>query len=172
MGVQSRKRVFLGLGSNLGDRVGYLEGAVCLLKEVGEVICVSTVYESPPWGVENQPAFLNCVAEVRTSLDPFELLRWAKSAERRIGRKERFRWGPREIDIDILLFGEEIIDSRELSIPHRFLEEREFFLIPLLEIEPCIKNPRTGVLLSKSLPKNPINLKPFCCLLSGHLHGT
>ncbi len=165
MEAQSSKRVFLGLGSNVESRVHFLSHAVKLLKGIGSVEKLSTVYESLPWGVKEQEKFLNCVLELRTYLDPFSLLERLKDIERNVGRKERFRWGPREIDIDILLYEDLLIDSRELSIPHPFLKDRDFVLIPLLEISPCIKDPRTGTYLSRALSTLSINLKPYCCLL-------
>ncbi len=163
--MRSRKRVFLGLGSNLGDRLGYLLSAMDRISELGEVRAISTVYESEPWGVEEQPPFLNCVLELWTDIPPEELLKMLKEIERAVGRRERFRWGPREIDIDILLYGNEVIDSEELKIPHPHLEERDFVLVPLLEIDRKLRNPKNGRSLSESLNRLEVKLKPFCCIL-------
>ncbi len=139
-------RVFLGLGSNLGDRVrnianalGSLDGAYGV-----KVAKISGLYETPPEFFESQPEFLNCAAGIRTSLAPRELLSCVKKIEKRMGRKETFRYGPRIIDIDILLYGSAIIESRELSVPHRGLAERLFALFPLAEIAGGAVHPLSG----------------------------
>ncbi len=162
--MRSRKRVFLGLGSNLGDRLGYLLSAMDRISELGEVRAISTVYESEPWGVEEQPPFLNCVLEFWTDIPPEELLKMLKEIERAVGRRERFHWGPREIDIDILLYGNEVFEGKELKIPHPHLEERDFVLVPLLEVDRKLRNPKNGRSLSESLNRLEVKLKPFCCI--------
>ncbi len=162
-----RTRVFLGLGSNVGDRLGYIQRAVRSLSSFCRIGRVSTVYESDPWGVEKQPPFLNCVVEAYTAEPPFELLRRIKEAEKSLGRKERFRWGPREIDIDILLYGEEVIDEAVLKVPHPYIRERDFFLIPLLELEPELVSPEDGIPYREALTYVRASLRPYCCLLSG-----
>lgn len=164
MGSESRKRVFLGLGSNVGDRLSFILRALEELERVGEVVKVSTVYESEPWGVLDQEPFLNCVLELRTHLDPFTLLERLKRIEKEVGRKPRFRWGPREIDVDILLYEGEVVESPTLRIPHPFIKERDFVLIPLLEIDPTLRDPKTGVPYREK--KLEGRLKPFCCLIS------
>jgi len=158
------QRVFMGLGSNLGDRLAYILKALDLLSRNLKVVRVSTVYESDPWGVENQPPFLNCVVEARTELTPPELLRRLKEVEQALGRKRRFRWGPREIDVDILLFGNVVLESPDLRIPHPHLVERDFFLLPLLELDPLLRDPSSGVPYA-SFGKRSFKLRPFCCVI-------
>lgn len=153
----------MGLGSNVGSRVIYLLRAIEKLKKLLEVEKISTVYESRAWGVKDQEDFLNLVLKARTNLPPHELLLKIKKIEREVGRKERFKWGPREIDIDILLYGDEIIRTKLLKIPHPFLEKRDFFVYPLLEIEPRIIHPVYKKPLKEFKPEN--TLRPFCCIL-------
>jgi len=155
--------VFLGLGSNVGDRISYILKALEKLGEFLKIEKISTVYESRAWGVENQSDFLNLVLKARTNLPPHELLFRVKEIEKLVGRKERFKWGPREIDIDILLYGEQVIRTKLLKAPHPFLEERDFFLYPLLEIEPNLIHPSYGKPLKDFKPEN--TLKPFCCVI-------
>lgn len=165
MGI--RRCVFLGLGSNLGDRIGFILRAIEELERRFGILAVSTVYESDPWGVRDQPPFLNCVLKIATSLGPRDLLREVRNVESKIGRKRRFRWGPREIDIDILLYGEEMIRERDLEVPHPRMGERDFVLFPLVEIEPDARDPRSGVPYRSLLEGLPFSLRPFCCIIPG-----
>ncbi len=128
--------VYLGLGSNLGDRVANLEAAVLLLNQPPEssIRRVSSIYETEPVGVVDQPWFLNAVAELETALEPPALLRWVKELEREIGRQPARRWGRRVIDIDILLYDAREARSETLTIPHRELWNRPFVLVPLAEL--------------------------------------
>ncbi len=162
--MQSRKKVFLSLGSNVGNRIGNILKAIDLLRGLGEIRKVSTVYESEPWGVSDQPPFLNCVVLMETSLLPEELLGELKKIERIVGRKERFRWGPREIDIDILLYDDEVVELPNLSIPHPHMTDRDFVLYPLLELEE-VRDPRTGRPFRDSLRNLSLSLRPFCSIL-------
>jgi 2-amino-4-hydroxy-6-hydroxymethyldihydropteridine diphosphokinase len=129
-------RAFLGLGSNLGDRMANLEQAESSLSREGEVRVVrsSRVYETDPVGGPEQPDYLNVVIEVETSLDPRELLSRCLSVERDMGRARVERWGPRVIDIDILTYDDLEVDEPGLTIPHPRMHERGFVLIPLLEL--------------------------------------
>ena len=163
--MRSRKKLFLAMGSNVGDRVGYIYDAIVRVGCLVEVAKVSTLYESQPWGVEDQPAFLNCCLECYSHLEPFELLKKLKHIEKTVGRVERFRWGPREIDIDILIYGEYVIDTEELKVPHPYICDRDFVLVPLLEIAPDLKNPRTGQALSECMPGLEVRLEPYCCFI-------
>ena len=131
----------LALGSNMGGRLDNMRRAVALMKPLGEITKRSAVYETPPWGVKEQPRFLNACVLLETDEPPKILLEKLKEIERTVGRVERERWGPREIDIDILTYGEEIINDGELTIPHPMMHERAFVLIPLSEIVPDIKIP-------------------------------
>ena len=165
--MQSRKRVFLGLGSNVGDRIGNIVKAIDSLRSLGAIKRVSTLYESKPWGVEDQPAFVNCVVEIETDLKPRDLLKEAKRLEEKLGRVKRFHWGPREIDIDILLYEEDIVDEEDLKIPHPFIKERDFVLVPLLELDRSITDPSTGKPYLTYLDELEVKLKPLCSILEG-----
>jgi len=156
-------KAYLGIGSNIGNRLSFILKSLEEIKTLGKIVKLSTVYESKAWGLEEQPPFLNLVVRIDTKLPPTELLLRLKRIEKNLGRKERYRWGPREIDIDVILYGNEVINSKLLSVPHPFLVERDFFLYPLLEIEPDIVHPITGKPLKEYRPKN--TLKPFCCIL-------
>jgi 2-amino-4-hydroxy-6-hydroxymethyldihydropteridine diphosphokinase len=127
---------FLALGTNLGDREQQLAEALTLLNGMDGIVLValSRVYASAPWGVEDQPDFLNVCAHVDTWLTPEELLKACKRAEAALGRQQRQRWGPREIDIDILLMDDVDMDTPLLTIPHPRMPERRFVMEPLAEI--------------------------------------
>lgn len=137
-------RVFLGLGSNLGDRVEHLATALQRIRELGEVRAVSGVYETAPEGFIDQPPFLNLVAELETVLEPVELLEATRGIERARGRVRSFRNAPRTLDIDVLLFGRRVVEAEGLTIPHPRMETRVFVLVPLLEIAPEAADPLTG----------------------------
>lgn len=138
------ERVFIGLGSNLGDRECSIERAISLLKGTRgiELIRRASLYETEPVGLEDQPWFFNTAIEIRTKLSPQELLALLKDVERQLGRKTRQRWGPREIDLDLLLYGERVRDEPHLQIPHAQLHQRRFMLVPLAEIAPDAVHPR------------------------------
>jgi 2-amino-4-hydroxy-6-hydroxymethyldihydropteridine diphosphokinase len=126
---------YLSLGSNLGDRLGYLARAVSLLDRDGAVVLrTSSVYETAPQGKTDQPAFLNMVIEVDTVLTPKNLLRRIQTVESVLGRVRTVRWGPRTIDIDLLLYNETILYEADLELPHPRMGDRAFVLIPLLEL--------------------------------------
>lgn len=134
---------YLGLGSNLGDRERNLGEARRLLEEAGaRVLRASAVHETEPFGVIDQPRFLNQVVEVEWRRGPRELLGAVKAVETAAGRKPTYRWGPREIDVDILLFGSETVDEPDLVIPHPGLYERDFLLRPLAELRPDLAGVR------------------------------
>lgn len=133
---------YIGIGSNLGDRVKNCLSAVELMeKEHITVIKRSSIYETEPWGVNNQPLFLNMVVEIETVMNPVELLNILKDIEKKLGRKNSYHWGPRIIDLDILLFDNLIVNMDNLRIPHPLLHERDFVLRPLKEIAPGIIHP-------------------------------
>ena len=135
---------FLSLGSNLGKRLENLERAIDKIGESGQikVIKVSPVYETEPVGVKGQEWFLNLALEVQTSLEPFALLERLLSIEDQMGRKRDEKWGPRSIDLDILLYDDRIVDSDRLAIPHPRMHERRFVLLPLAQIAPRLLHPR------------------------------
>ena len=124
----------LSLGANVGNRLENLRRAVLMMEPLGKVTKKSAAYETPPWGVESQPRFLNACVLLETELEALELLCRLKEIESAMGRVARERWGPREIDVDILTFGGDVIEILELTVPHPRLRERAFVLIPLAEI--------------------------------------
>lgn len=140
-----RREATIGFGSNLGDSASSIQAAVRCLTERADttLVSVSHLYRTPPWGETDQPWFLNACALIATTLSPIELLEACKKCESKIGRQASYRWGPREIDIDILTYADESIDSERLTIPHRELMSRAFVLIPLAEIVPELV-PRAG----------------------------
>lgn len=140
-------RAYIGLGSNLGDRVAMLTAALAALSETPgvSVVAVSRAYESEPWGVLDQPAFANAVAAIDTDLTAEGLLAVAKSVERSLGRIAGRRYGPREIDVDVLLFGSDVVDTPQLTVPHPRLLERDFVVTPLLEVAPHVTLPDGSV---------------------------
>src|SRR5262249_53236237 len=141
-------RSFVGLGANLNDPGGHIERAVALLgaEEGIEVVAVSTLRETDPVGYEDQPRFLNGAAELRTTLTAHELLERLLAVERALGRVrgDGPRFGPRAIDLDLLLYGDEIVDEPGLQIPHPRLHERRFALEPLAELDPALEIPGRG----------------------------
>ncbi len=136
--------VYLGLGSNLGSRFANLRAAVVALLPAVRVLVESSIYETPPWGMTDQPAFLNMVLRGETSLSPEELLQTLKQLESRLGRVPSIRYGPRLIDIDILFYDDLVLVSPELTIPHPRLHERAFVLVPLAEIAADLVHPCLG----------------------------
>jgi 2-amino-4-hydroxy-6-hydroxymethyldihydropteridine diphosphokinase len=135
-------QVFLLLGSNLGDRPQVLAAAREAIAELaGSITHQSAIYETEPWGITDQPAFLNQVIEISTSLLPEDLLRIILNIEHDLGRQRYERWGARVIDIDILYFGQTIMDSARLTLPHPRIQDRRFVLAPLAEIAPDFLHP-------------------------------
>jgi len=140
--MTARETVYLLLGSNLGDRLQVIDAAKDLIKhQIGEIANASSVYETAPWGIVEQPAFLNQVIIVKTGKAPEEVLRIILEIEHELGRVRYERWGARVIDIDILYFGDLILDTARLTIPHPRLHERRFTLAPLAEIAPDFIHP-------------------------------
>ena len=133
--------VYLGLGSNLGDRQKNLSAALDRLPPEVLVKAVSSLYETDPVGPRDQQDFYNAVCRANTSLEPRQLLAHVKQVERDVGRTDGPRWGPRVIDIDILLYGGVTVDQPELQVPHREMANRAFVLVPLAELAPDVKHP-------------------------------
>lgn len=136
------KGIFLGLGSNIGDRKKFLQKAIVLLEKQNiQVLQKSSVYETQPVGALPQPDFLNMVIQISTDLSPEDLLTICLDIEQKLGRIRDTRFGPRTIDLDILLYGDRILRSNFLAIPHPHMLERKFVLIPLAEIAPDFFHP-------------------------------
>jgi 2-amino-4-hydroxy-6-hydroxymethyldihydropteridine diphosphokinase len=152
---------FLLLGTNLGDRLQNLESARQKLHALGVISGASRVYETEPWGISEQPSFYNQAVRLETNLSPDSLLKELKNIEAVCGRTEAFRWGPRVMDIDILLFGQLIQRSDSLSIPHPKLSERRFALAPLNEIAPDVSEPISGKMVRDLLKACTDNLEVF-----------
>lgn len=133
--------VYIALGTNLGDRLANLRAAIQSMPPEITVQEKSHIYETPPWGYEDQPAFLNMVIKAETDLEPEPLLSYLKQLEVELGREQNFRWGPRLIDLDILFYDELVIDTPPLVIPHPRLHERAFVLVPLKDVAPNLWHP-------------------------------
>lgn len=129
--------VAIGIGGNLGDRRANLRRGVALLAPQIRVIAVSPLYESAPWGVTDQPAFLNAALLAETDLSPHALLDALKAIEAQVGRRPGKRWGPRVIDLDILLYDDRRIEDARLTVPHLRIAERNFVLRPLADLDPA-----------------------------------
>ena len=145
------ERVFLGLGGNLGDPEAAMRAALAELERLGgtRIVAVSSLWRTPPWGKADQPDFLNAVCEIRTALDPRQLLAACLSLEAAQRRVRGERWGPRTLDIDILRFGDRRIDEPGLSVPHPRMAERAFVMAPLAEIAPDLSSARPDVSMTR-----------------------
>ncbi len=133
--------VFIGVGANLGPVRENFTRALRSIEKCARVVAVSSLYESDPVGPQDQPKFTNAVVKIETELSPLELLDHLKTIEREIGRKKTKRWGPRVIDLDIIFYGDLVISTDSLVIPHPRAHERRFVLEPLLEIDPAAWHP-------------------------------
>jgi 2-amino-4-hydroxy-6-hydroxymethyldihydropteridine diphosphokinase len=134
--------VYLALGSNEGNRKANIYNAIDLInKEIGQVVKKSHLYETEPWGKTEQDLFLNMVVMANTTLEPRDLLSAITKIERALGREKKEKWGPRTIDVDILLYGKRVIRDKGLEIPHPDLHKRGFVLVPLMDIAPDLEHP-------------------------------
>lgn len=149
------KTVYLSLGSNMGAKVTNIKNAVeaiGAIEGIG-VIKTSSLYATEPWGKKDQAGFINAAVEIVTSLTPGQLLERLQEIEIKMGRQPSEKWGPRIIDIDILLFGDEVLESRKLTVPHPHMRNRLFVLIPLEEINSAIRFPDDGMDIKEVLTR-------------------
>lgn len=142
-------RVYIGIGSNLGDRLENIMKAVGLVEGYMKITARSGIYETEPVGGIMQDMFLNCVIEVLTDIPPYELFDLLKLTEKELGRVKEVKWGPRLIDLDILTYNDEVVEEKNLTVPHREMHKRRFALIPLQEIAPDFIHP----VLKKKIPE-------------------
>ena len=133
--------VYIALGTNLGNRLANLQNAVQMLSPAVDIMALSPVYQTPPWGYADQPDFLNQVVFARTSSPPEDLLKQLKGIEVQVGRTPTFRYGPRVVDLDILFYDDWVVDLPGLQIPHPRLHERAFVLVPLNDLQPALRHP-------------------------------
>lgn len=147
--------VYLGLGTNLGDRLAMLRATLGEIAALGTLFAVSSVYETEPWGDSDQPRFLNLCCALRTDLAPEALHAKLKDLEQRLGRRQTRRWGPRVIDIDLLTYGGRTVATERLTIPHPRIAQRAFVLAPLAEIAPALRIPGLDSTVSDLLAQIP-----------------
>ena len=151
-------KVFISIGSNIGEKLGNCLRAISLIdKEIGPVIRRSSFYKTEPVGYKDQDWFVNCIILIDTQLDPYELLSRLQKIESMMGREKGIRWGPRVIDLDIIMYEDVIIDEERLTIPHPLMHKRRFVLVPMSEIAPDLVHPvlkKSVKEILKSLPED------------------
>ncbi len=155
--MPKKNKVLMSLGSNKGNRLIMLTRALSELERSGFcIIDRSKIWETSPWGLTDQPRFLNMCVCAETELSPEEMIKTIKNIEIKLGRSNSMKWGPREIDIDIIAIGGLVIETPDLSVPHRHMHERTFVLIPLKEIDPQFRHPVTGKTLDEMICALPV----------------
>lgn len=153
-------QVFLGLGTNVGDRMFQINEAIVQLSAaLGQVKAQSSIYATQAWGLTEQDDFLNAVIHIETHLNVEDVLQHIQFIEQSMGRDRTIKWGPRTIDIDILFFNHEIIEKEHLTVPHPLLQERLFVLQPMLEIAPKFLHPQMGISIEALIEICPDQLK-------------
>lgn len=143
--------VYLALGANVGDREANLKQAIKLLKKHLENVQTAPFYNTKAVGYTDQPDFLNTAISGQTEFEPLALLKFVKDIEQEVGRTETFRWGPREIDIDIIFYGDQILETKDFTIPHPRFRERAFVLRPLADLNPDLHDPGSGKTVAQLL---------------------
>ncbi len=165
LALKKLEKIFLGLGSNIGDKFFYLSGAIRKInEEAGEILQISSCYETEAWGPVQQDSFVNCVLEISSILSPAELLSVILNIEKELGRERQVRYGPRTIDIDILVMGQMKLNQKKLVVPHPLLAERKFVLAPLCDVassdvHPILKKTMKQLLLECQDNSNVNKLK-------------
>lgn len=146
-------RVYISIGSNLGDRISNCKKALDEMGSFANIVTVSSLYETEPVGKEDQPDFINCVAEIDTDLAPHDFLERLNVVEEKLGRVRDEKWGPRTIDLDIIFYGDQVINDNDLEIPHPRAHLRRFVLEPLCEIAPKFIHPKFNLPVEELLTK-------------------
>lgn len=162
--MHGRARFFILLGSNVGQREEYLQGAIAGIgRQIGGVDTISSIYETDAWGKMDQPAFLNQVVSGYSELPAMEIMRIALKIEESLGRKREQKWEPRTIDIDLLFLDDQVVDDSQLKLPHPMLHLRKFTLVPLCEIFPEFRHPILRKSLSSLLAdlRDPLEVRVF-----------
>lgn len=149
--MKNTEPIYIALGTNIGDREANLQTAIDLMQRKATLVKESAIYITPPWGYADQPDFLNQVIEVNTRLEPLPLLRYLKSIEKKMGREKLIMNGPRLIDLDILFYGNRVVDCEALQVPHPRMGGRAFVLVPLNDIAPALIHPVLGINVGQML---------------------
>jgi len=149
-------KALIGLGSNQGHPLRQLaEAQAHIARRMGRIVRASSIYQTAAWGMEDQPDFLNQVLLIETPFSPVYLLRLALDIERQMGRRRLQKWGPRSIDLDLIMVGQTLLDHPELQLPHPYMQERAFVLVPAAEVAPNWVHPRGGKTLKEMLRDCP-----------------